>query len=47
MDMMIVIGIIAVAAGVVLFAVSQLLLRQWIKKYNKEWQGGIDQNDLP
>ena len=35
-------GIAMISAGIILFAVSQLLLRRWIKKYKKEWMEGAD-----
>ena len=37
-----ILGIAMISAGIILFAVSQLLLRRWIKKYNEEWMEGAD-----
>lgn len=39
-------GIGIAAIGVVVLAVSQILLRVWIKKYNREWQGGMDKDEM-
>lgn len=43
---MIITGIILAVTGVLVLAVSQLLLRRWIKKYNNEWLGGTDKNEM-
>lgn len=37
MDLMMIIGVILIVIGVISFAVVQILLYQWIKKFNKEW----------
>ncbi len=42
----VVFGIILTAAGVIIFAVSQLFLRRWVKKYNSEWSGGFEENEM-
>lgn len=44
---MMIMGIVLAVTGVIVLAVSQLLLRRWIKKYNEEWLGGTDKNDMP
>ena len=46
MNTAIVLGVVLIAAGIVLFAVSQIFLRRWIKKYNREWNEGVENNDL-
>lgn len=35
-------GIILAAAGAAVFIAAQIMLRRWIKRYNKEWYGGAD-----
>lgn len=35
-------GILMITSGAAIFAVSQLFLRRWIKRYNKEWMEGAD-----
>lgn len=44
---MMIMGIVLAVTGVIVLAVSQLLLRRWIKNYNEEWLGGTDKNDMP
>ena len=46
MNTAIICGIALIAAGVVFFAVSQILLRKWIKKYNREWNEGVENNEM-
>lgn len=46
MNSQIVLGIILIIFGVFVLVFSQLLLRSWIKKYNREWNERIDDNDL-
>ena len=35
-----------VILGFIIFMISQFLLKRWIKKYNKEWLGGLDHNGV-
>ena len=46
MDVTVLAGILIIAVGLAVFVISQLLLRRWIKNYDKEWQGGSDSNDV-
>lgn len=39
-------GVGIAAIGVAVLAVSQILLRIWIRKYNREWQGGMDKDEM-
>ena len=42
-----ILGIAMISAGIILFAVSQLLLRRWIKNIMKSGWKELIQNDLP
>ncbi len=46
MNLSIIIGIMLIILGAAIFVVSQLFLRRWINNYNKEWQGGIDSDEM-
>lgn len=46
MNIVIITGIVLLVTGVITLIISQLLLRRWIKKYNKEWIGGVDKNEM-
>ncbi len=46
MNLTMIVGILSLSIGIVVFAVSQIILRRWIKKYNKEWAGGNDNNEV-
>ncbi len=37
MNSIMILGVILIVFGAVVFDFSQLLLRGWIKKYNREW----------
>ena len=39
-------GIILILLGVVIAAVSQIFLRLWISKFNREWMEGFDRNEM-
>lgn len=39
-------GIVLIATGIVFFVISQILLRKWIKKYNREWNEGVENNEM-
>lgn len=42
----ILIGAVLTIIGVIILVVSQLLLRIWINKYNKEWLGGTNNDEV-
>ena len=46
MNGQIILGIILIFFGAVVFVVSQLILRSWIKQYNREWNERIDNNEM-
>lgn len=46
MNFEIITGIILLVTGVLVLMVSQLILRRWMKKYNQEWMGGIEENEM-
>lgn len=43
MNAMMLIGILLIVIGVALLAVSQLILIRWIKRYNREWMGDVNE----
>lgn len=46
MNSQIIFGILLLILGVAVLVVSQLLLRSWIKQYNREWNERIDNNEM-
>lgn len=46
MNNMMLFGVILILLGVVVAAVSQILLRVWISKFNREWMEGSDKNEM-
>ncbi|MED9970714.1 MAG: hypothetical protein UFA98_12045 [Ruminococcus sp.] len=42
MNSNVIIGIVLIISGISVFAVSQILLRRWMKKYNNEWMEGAE-----
>ncbi len=46
MNSMMLFGIILILLGVVIAAVSQIFLRLWISKFNREWMEGFDRNEM-
>ncbi len=42
LNSIIILGVVLIVFGAVVFVFSQLLLRGWIKKYNREWYEGVD-----
>ena len=46
MNGQIIFGILLLVFGVIALVISQLLLRSWIKKYNREWNERIDNNEM-
>lgn len=46
MNSMMLFGIILIVIGVGVFAVSQVIIRNQIQKYNREWNEGVESNDV-